>query len=234
MIKASSIEKNDIIIEIGGGVGILTEALIHTDAEIHVIEKEPELASYLEQKYPKARVISGDALDFEWPDHTKIIANLPYSISSQILSKILHRTPALAVVMLQKEVADRCLALPGDRNYSRISVLCQLHSKMTKLFDVHPNSFYPRPKVTSTVVKFDLTPIETENNHEDIEDFVRNIFTLRRRTLRSVLKSFLKPHKLEEPIWDLAPSQEKRVFCLSVNELDELVTFLKKSEIWPI
>ncbi|MHA2276146.1 MAG: 16S rRNA (adenine(1518)-N(6)/adenine(1519)-N(6))-dimethyltransferase RsmA [Candidatus Kariarchaeaceae archaeon] len=234
MIKASKINSGDIIVEIGGGVGILTEGLVKTEAQVNVIEKERDLAIYLEQTYPRARVINGDALDVEWPEHNKVIANLPYSISSQILVKIFHQSSRLAVVMVQKEVAERCIASPGERNYSRISVLCRMHSKITKLFDVHPSSFFPRPKVTSTVLMFKLDTVKTENDHFEIEDLVRTIFTLRRRTLRSVLKSFLKRRELSEPFWDSAPNNEKRVFCLSIEELDNLVTFLKINEIWPI
>jgi 16S rRNA (adenine1518-N6/adenine1519-N6)-dimethyltransferase len=232
ILEAADINSSDKIIEIGGGVGILTEALIETGAEITVLEKEQKLASYLSQTFTKANIISADALKENWPDHNKVIANLPYSISSQILAKILHQNVTTAIVMVQKEVADRCIAQPGDRNYSRISVLCQLHADVKRLFNVGPNAFFPRPKITSTVIQFVPKKIQIINQHNEIELLVKSIFTLRRRVLRSVLRSFLRKKEGISNVWEDVPYGSRRVFGLNVTELDEIVTYLKSQNMW--
>ena len=212
IIKKANIEKNDRIIEIGGGIGILTRSLVKTGAKITVIEKDRKLADYLQKTYPEVNVIEGDALKEDFPEHDKIVANLPYSISTPILAKIFHSESSHAILMLQKEVADRCVAKPGDRNYSRLSVLCQLHATPEKLFDINPDAFFPKPKVTSSVVEFSIKPIQLSNSHEEVELLTRNLFTLRRRTVRSVLRGFLKRKVSESSVWDEAPNKSKRVF----------------------
>lgn len=234
IIKKANIEENHKIIEIGGGVGILTRSLIKTGAKITVIEKEKKLAKYLQNTFPEVHVIEGDALKIDFPGHDKVIANLPFSISTPILAKIFHSNSPHAILMLQKEVADRCVAKPGDRNYSRLSVLCQLHSIPKKLFDINPDAFFPKPKVTSSVVEFFIKPIKLSNSHEEVELLTRNLFTLRRRTLRSVLRGFLKRKFPTNSIWDEAPNKSKRVFELNAIEIDELLTYLKIVNAWPI
>ncbi len=234
IIKKANINENDHIVEIGGGIGILTRSLVSTGAKITVIEKDKRLAEYLQNTFPDIEVIVGDALKIDWPKADKIIANLPYSISTPILAKIFHSENSHAILMLQKEVADRCLAKPGDRNFSRLSVLCHLHVTVEKLFNVNPDAFFPKPKVTSSVVEFLIKPIEIKNNHDEIELLVRNLFTLRRRTLRSVLRGFLKRKFPTESIWDEAPNKSKRIFELTAFEIDELLTYLKGVNAWPI
>lgn len=232
IVESANISTTDRIIEVGGGVGILTEALVESGAEITVIEKEAKLANYLKEKFKQANVISADALKLDWPDHDKVIANLPYSISSHILDKIFHNNATTAVIMIQKEVAERCIAQPGDRNYSRISVLCQLHAITKRLFNVGPDAFFPRPRITSTVLQFTIQPAQTENKHDEIELLVRSLFTLRRRVLRSVLRSYLRKKEISPKVWEDVPLGAKRVFELSINELDDLVSYLKSHEIW--
>ncbi|MCE7735430.1 MAG: ribosomal RNA small subunit methyltransferase A [Candidatus Heimdallarchaeota archaeon] len=232
IVEAANITSDDKIIEIGGGIGILTHALVESGAEITVFEKETKLAKHLKETYQSANIIEADALKEVWPYHNKVIANLPYSISSQILDKILHNNATTAVVMVQKEVAERCIAQPGDRNYSRISVLCQLHATVKKLFNVGPNAFFPRPKITSTVIHLAIQPPEIVNQHDEIELLVRSLFTLRRRVLRSVLRSFLRKKDILPIIWKEAPYIEKRVFQLNINELDDLVSYLKSQNSW--
>lgn len=232
IIEIATIVESDKIIEIGGGVGILTEALVNTGANVTVIEKEAKLAEYLRETYSTIKVIAGDALKEEWPAHNKVIANLPYSISSQVLAKIVHHTTNTAVIMVQKEVADRMLAQPGERNYSRISVLCQLHTTVKKLFNVGPNAFFPRPKVTSSVVELTIHDKHTTNEHHEIEELVRSLFTLRRRTLRSVLRSYLKKKDIDSAIWEESPQNDKRVFELDISDLDFLVSYLKSNNAW--
>lgn len=233
MISFANISSESQILEIGGGLGILTKNLLKDTTNVLVIEKDPKLARYLKTKYKLAQIVTDDALKSTWPDNCIIISNLPYSISGPILSKILHHNFTIAILMVQKEIAERCIAKPGDRNYSRLSILTQLHSKPKMLFDVSPEAFYPVPKVVSSVMKFEPKESTTVNTHTDIELLVRNLFTLRRRTLRSVLRGFLK-RKRDDQVWDRINFPEKRIFHLLIEELDQICTQLKQENAWPL
>ncbi len=234
IIKYANISENDKILEIGGGVGILTYGLSKTKANITVIETDPRFVDHLNIEFPNIEVIKGNALNVDWPENIKLISNLPYSISSQVVSKLVHHNYDLAVIMLQKEVANRCIAQPGDKQYSRLSILCQLHAKVEQLFDVSPDAFYPSPKVTSSVIR--ITPkLYTYNNpHTDIELLTRNLFSLKRRQLRGVIRGFLKNKNVNNSVWENLPYKNKRIFNLNTYMLDEILTYLKEEEAWPI
>ena len=110
-------------------------------------------ADFLENKFKNndsVEIINADVLNVEWPEKVKIVANLPYSISTPIIEKIMHNNVREAYIMLQREVALRCLAEPGSENYSRLSLLCKTHAKISRLMDISPESFVPKPKVNST------------------------------------------------------------------------------------
>jgi len=233
MIANANISSEDEILEIGGGLGILTDGLVKTGNSLTVIEKEKALANYLTTQFPTAKVIHDDALKVDWPENNQIISNLPYSISTPLLSKMFHGNFAGGVIMLQKEVAMRCIVKPGDSNYSRLSILTNLHSKAKILFDVLPESFYPVPKVNSSVVKFEPFKPDLKNTHADIELLARNLFSLRRRTLRSVVRGFLK-RKVEVQIWDKLVYNELRILELDIYQLDEICTFFKEENCWPL
>ena len=114
IVHGSSINSDDHILEIGGGLGILTEAILAKTDNLTIIERDPILAKYLERTYPDINVIQGDALKVPWPENVKVVANLPYSISSPIIEKILHSKVGSATIMIQKELADRCILPPGS------------------------------------------------------------------------------------------------------------------------
>jgi 16S rRNA (adenine1518-N6/adenine1519-N6)-dimethyltransferase len=234
MIRAAKIKTSDHIVEIGGGVGILTHALSQTGAIVTVIEKDPKLADHLQRTFPSINVIQGDALEVEWPEDCRVIANLPYNISSPSLLKILHHSTVDAIVMLQKEVAMRCIAEPKNRNYGRLSVLCHLHAEIAKVMDVPPEAFHPRPKVDSQIIWLKKRPTSLQNSHLDIELLTRNLFSLRRRTVRSVIRGYLKRRDLTEPIWDGVPYSKVRVFELSPIMIDEILTYLLTYDAWPL
>ncbi|MCY3411450.1 MAG: ribosomal RNA small subunit methyltransferase A [Candidatus Heimdallarchaeota archaeon] len=233
MVQLASIKPNDSILEIGGGLGILTDALSKSTNNLTVIEKDKRLAEYLNEAYPNVEIILGDALDIDWPKNDKLIANLPYSISSPILKKIIHQNISMAVVMVQKEIANRCIAKPGSKDYGRLSILCDLHVDVKKLFTIGPDSFYPRPKVDSSVIMLERKSVYLTNSHEEIELLATNLFTLKRRILRSVIRGFLKRRR-DDDIWDEVPYKDKRIIQLSTKMLDEILSFLKDHDCWPL
>lgn len=234
IIRSANIQKDEHILEIGGGLGILTDAISTVTKKLTIIEKDIRLAKYLEKTFPHANVIIGDALTVQWPEDVKLISNLPYSISSPIIQRILHHPLQSATIMVQKEIADRCVAKPGQRDYSRLSVLCSLHSIVQKQFSVNPDAFQPKPKVTSTVMCLEKRELKTTNFHSDIELLANNLFSLRRRVLRSVLRGFLKRKVDNDDIWNNVPYADQRINKLSATMLDEVLTYLIMNESWPI
>jgi 16S rRNA (adenine1518-N6/adenine1519-N6)-dimethyltransferase len=234
MINEAKIQPNDHVLEIGGGIGILTNALHKTQAKVTVIEQDRKLGNFLKDTYKNVEIIIGDALKVEWPKNVRVISNLPYSISSPLLVKILHHSSIDAMIMLQKEVAMRCIAAPGSKNYSRLSIVCQLHSNVRKILDVSPDAFIPAPKVQSQVIHLQKKEQSLVADHQEIELLTRNLFSLRRRTVRAVIRGFLKRKQLARDLWDLIPHKDKRVLDLSLEMIEEILNFLKENQAWPL
>lgn len=234
IVQVADIQPSDHILEIGGGIGILTDSLVKSGAKITVIEKDKGLAEYLRETFPTVEVIIADALRVDWPENCRIISNLPYSISTPLLGKILHHSTRDAILMLQKEVAQRCIAIPGTENYSRLSILCELHAERKIIFNLGPESFVPPPKVDSSVIHVKVISKPIENTHEELELLARNLFSLRRRVLRSVIRGFLKRKVPDPSIWDNVPYQEQRISHLDISQLDEILTYLKTHDVWPL
>jgi len=203
----------DIIWEIGPGLGALTGLIIKTNAELTVFEIDHGLANYLEEHFTDAGnflIVRGDAVRSwakylkEHPEKdkpSKIVGNLPYSSASAIILSYIRGglKPDLMIFTVQKDMANRMLAEPRDRDYSSFSVLCQYAYNIHCEGDLQPGSFFPKPEVVSSVVK--LTPRELEVKPVDEKFFftlVKALFESRRKTLRnnlltgSGLKAFSK------------------------------------------
>ncbi len=235
IVNAANITEDDNILEVGPGLGILTYGLVNSKSKkIKIIEKDERFEKYLKKEFPGVEVIIADALDNQWDDNVKLISNLPYSISTPIIAKILHQPFKEAIIMVQKEVAARCNAKVGSKEYSRLSVLCQLHAKVESLFDVPPDAFFPPPKVNSTVIKLTPKSPETQNDHLEIELLVRNLFSLKRRVTRSVVRGYLKRRTVDPKSWEEMPYKDLRIFSLNLTMIDEILTHLKKYQAWPL
>ena len=186
------------VLEIGPGMGILTDFLIKRNfPDFRVIEIDNESVHYLNSNYPGLKnIISGDFLAFDlekyFDDNIAIIGNFPYNISSQIFFKILnHRNKVIEVCgMLQKEVAERICAKPGSKSYGILSVLLQAFYSAEYLFSVSNAVFVPLPKVQSGVIR--LKRNQVKNLSCDEELFIRVVkacFNQRRKILRNSVRS---------------------------------------------
>ena len=159
ILKISEIKADDIIIEVGGGIGTLTYFLLTKAREVVSYEIDPLLSSILKKEFYKFKdkltVISGDFLKEEVVPTKKIISNLPYSISSPFISKITNFEipPSMVVVTVQEEFANHLCAKTGSSNYSRLSVYSSYFFKFEKIKKIPPEYFYPKPKVSSYIVK---------------------------------------------------------------------------------
>lgn len=197
------------VIEIGPGPGALTRAILETDANfIYAIEFDQrcvEALKQLEDIYPnRLKVIHADALKINLRALTnnpiKIVANLPYNISTALLTNWLGNLDSVEsmTLMFQKEVADRINAIPGGKNYGRLSVICQYMCDISHLFDLPPHAFTPAPKVFSSVLYF--KPKKLSDEAKDLKPFVERVtadaFCQKRKMIRTTLKNLFSMDEL--------------------------------------
>ena len=168
IIDAIAAKEGETIVEIGPGLGALTEPLLQRIPHLHVVEIDRDLIARLRSRYPVERLTihEGDALEFDFgalkgDGNLKIIGNLPYNISSPLLFHLVSFAPLVAEMhfMLQREVVDRMVAVPGTKDFGRLSVMLQYRYQMECLFIVPPESFNPAPKVESAIVR--MIPLES-------------------------------------------------------------------------
>lgn len=184
------------VLEIGPGEGILTRALLDRGATVIAVEIDPGLVEELEIAFAdeidegRLEIVPGDAKKVDIPPFDIVVANLPYSVSSQLTFRLLAIGFEVAVLMYQKEFAQRMIAPPGTSNVGRLSVMVQTYASVKPLLDLGPGSFRPRPQVRSWVVR--ITPHEAPYPIADRQvyaDVVRVLFSHRRKTIRKGLRS---------------------------------------------
>lgn len=207
LVAALEPETTDAWLEIGPGRGALTEHLLPCVAAYHAVELDRDLCTYLRHHYgARLRLHEGDVLNFS-PDQTgleapyRLVGNLPYNISTPLLLRLASWKPAFhdAFFMLQREVAQRLAAAPGEADYGRLTVMMAQDFCCTPLFSVPPEAFDPAPKVMSSVVR--LTPHTEAHTPYDrvlFADVVRLAFGQRRKQLRNSLRDLGGAAVLEE------------------------------------
>ena len=193
-------QAGDQVVEIGPGLGALTEPLMAQVDQLHVVEIDRDLIARLKQKHPPERltVHEGDALAFDFATigpRLKIVGNLPYNISTPLLFHLADYAERVVDMhfMLQKEVVERMVAEPGDADFGRLSVMLQYRFWMEWLIDVPPESFDPPPKVESAVVRLIPKPAAELNakDPDKLASVVLAAFAQRRKMLRNTLKGVL-------------------------------------------
>lgn len=202
--EAANIQPTDVVLEIGPGLGTLTAELLRRAGRVIAVEFDKELARKLPGQFPgkNLEVISGDILSFDLsdlPSGYKVVANVPYYITSKIVQKLMTATnkPTTAVLLVQKEVAERLAAGPGDMSILAISA--QVYAEVT-LGDIVPAAFFtPPPKVDSRVVvlKTRPKPLIEPNNEKAFFRIVKAGFSAKRKKIRSSLSGGLSISKKE-------------------------------------
>lgn len=226
------VQPNTPIIEVGPGMGVLTQFLLEKKRDLTVIELDRESVPYLNETFPllKGHIIEADFLHLNltdiYPDQFCIIGNYPYNISSQIFFKVLdykNHVPCCSG-MLQKEVAERIASKPGKKAYGILSVLLQAWYDIEYLFTVSEHVFDPPPKVKSAVIRL------VRNNRQELgcdeklfKTVIKTSFNQRRKTLHNSMKPLLGKNNdvFSDPIFDKRPEQ------LSVDEFVYLTNLTK-------
>lgn len=201
------------LVEIGPGLGALTEPLLAQAGGLDIIELDRDLVPVLRTQFfryeDSLRIYQADALKFDFstlvsaesPAPLRVVGNLPYNISTPLIFHLLKFRRQIADMhfMLQKEVVLRLAAGPGDNNYGRLSVMAQYFCQVDNLFEVPPTAFSPQPKVDSAIVRlqpYSELPIAAANE-QDFATLVRTGFSQRRKTLRNNLKKLLPVTAIE-------------------------------------
>ena len=212
--------KDDHIIEIGPGKGALTIPLSQIVDNITAIEIDPLLNDFLLSKnISNLTLYNKDILDWDFTNvesnnSIKIIGNLPYNITSPIIFKFLKNDSwNEMIIMVQKEVAKRITSESNCKSYSRISVVCQTFFEISYELDVSHNSFYPRPKVDSAILKFKRK--KNDLNLDEYSLFIKRCFAKKRKIMKNNLKDYLDITKIHE-------YTDKRAQQISVEEFVNL------------
>ncbi len=206
IIDSSQIEKEDLVIEIGPGLGTLTKFLLEKAGKVICIELDKKMVSILEDRfllYENFELLNQDVLKVDLKklienerknaniQNVKIVANLPYYITTPIIMKLLEEELPLEsiTVMIQKEVADRLIAIPGEKDTGAITYSVYYHAQPQGVLEVSNNSFIPEPEVTSKVIKLNIRkePIVEVEKKELMFKIIKCAFMQRRKTLLNVL-----------------------------------------------
>ena len=193
IIGFAEISDEDTVLEIGTGIGTLTLELAKKAKKVIAIEQDANIANILSDRLKKEKIdnvelINDDALNVDFPKFNKIVSNLPYQISSPITFKFLNYDFDLAILMYQKEFAERMNGEVGTKDYSRLSAMLYFKCNVETLTDVSAESFIPKPKIDSTVVK--LTPKENKISDDDFKiysNFTKALFQHRNKKIRNAL-----------------------------------------------
>ncbi len=201
------IKSNDIVLEVGPGTGNLTEKILqHGPKKLIVVEKDKYLSEFLKKKFNnRIEIVNDDILNYNqeiyYNKRIIIFGNLPYNISTQILTswiKInnLNSFCKRLILMFQKEVADRILAECNSKNYGRLAIISSWKMNIKKIVDINASSFYPSPKIKSSLLVFEPKNSYFKiNHHKNLEHITNIFFNQRRKMIKKPLKFLFKDYK---------------------------------------
>ena len=239
MVAAINPQPNDHIVEIGPGLGVLTEALLDHVQELDAVELDRDIIPKLAERcgsLGQLNIYAADALQFDFASiksdkrYLRIVGNLPYNISTPLMFHLLDSRHFIQDMhfMLQKEVVDRLAAKPGNKDYGRLSVMMQYYCHVESLFEVPPDAFVPPPKVNSAIVR--LVPYEKPvvavKNIKALETILNAAFSQRRKTLRNTLRNYLSAEQIEAQ--EIDPG--RRAETLSLDEFAKLANIFADIE----
>jgi 16S rRNA (adenine1518-N6/adenine1519-N6)-dimethyltransferase len=242
ILKAADLSAGDQVVEIGAGLGVLTEALAETVKRLVAIEKDKRLADFLAARlktYANTELIIEDVMRLNlqklWQSGiNKLVANLPYSVGSALLAEIFmgKEKPREIIVTLQAEVARRLVAGPNTDDYGLLSIWCQLNYAGKIQKKISANCFYPRPEVDSAIVRLDLRQEEIPVNREYFFKLTKYAFSRRRKQMQKILSTAppqfrLTATELNEVFREMGIDPHIRPEVLSIEQWVQLAAFLK-------
>ncbi|CAB0036448.1 unnamed protein product [Trichogramma brassicae] len=196
IIDKAAVKSTDVVLEVGSGTGNLTVKLLKNVRKVIAHEIDTRMVDELQKRVmgtpmqTKLQILIGDVIKSKLPFFDLCIANVPYQISSPLVFKLLLHRPIFrcAVLMFQKEFAERLVAQPGDEDYSRLSVNTQLYARVHMLMKVGRNNFVPPPKVDSCVVRIEPKQPQPDINYQEWDGLTRILFHRKNKTLSAAFK----------------------------------------------
>jgi 16S rRNA (adenine1518-N6/adenine1519-N6)-dimethyltransferase len=249
IVHAANISQEDIVVEIGAGIGVLTENIAKKAKRVIAVEIDRNLVEVLKDKlgvYDNVEVHCGDILKFDFnsisethSSKIKIIGNVPYNISSPLIFRLLSFRPVISdfMLMLQKEIVQRLVSVPDNKIYGVPSVILQMFASAEKILDVPSTCFYPQPKVESAIIKgsFREKPLVYLQDEIFFTGLVKAAFAQRRKMLINNLKNAkflegLSDDDLKEALDAAGIDGKRRGETLSISEFGNLSNILKEKQ----
>ncbi len=243
VVRAAELEKGDVILEIGPGMGEMTLALARQVNKVIAVEIDRELVKILREKtadFPNIIVIEGDILKISFEElyrqghqQLKVVANLPYQISTPLLFGFIESRDLFSTLtlMLQREVAERMIASPGGKDYGPLSIFTQSVSDLSIQFYIKPSAFFPPPKVESAVIHmvWKERPLVRGEEEGWFKKVVKGCFGYRRKRLINALRhaDLLLPEDLEKRIEKIGIDSQRRPETLTIQEFARLADALR-------
>jgi 16S rRNA (adenine1518-N6/adenine1519-N6)-dimethyltransferase len=243
VVRTAQVGKEDVVLEVGPGLGEMTLALARLAKHVIAVEIDPKLVAILNKKvkdYPNVEVVRSDILRIDFKHFfkkegypIKVVANLPYQISTPLVFRFIESKDAFSTftLMLQREVAERMVAPPGRKEYSPLSIFTQLFLSPSILFFIKPSAFFPPPKVESAVVHmvWKEKPMIEKNDEEWFKRVVKACFGYRRKTLLNALKHSELPLAkfIQSRMEKVGIDPRRRPETLTIEEFIRLAEALK-------
>jgi 16S rRNA (adenine1518-N6/adenine1519-N6)-dimethyltransferase len=227
ILRAASVGPTDRILEIGPGLGALTDAMLQVGPELLCVELDRDVVSFLRHRHPNLKLVEGDAASMAWDEllvegEWKCVSNLPYNVGTKILSRLLlEPRVGMLVVMLQKEVADRIVARSGERKRGSLSVWVEAFASAKIAFRVPAGAFHPPPKVESAVVVLERhsQPRVPREEASAFEFLLRTLFAQPRKTIRNNLRSRLSTEVADALLERASIDSGRRPSTLELDEV---------------
>lgn len=235
-LKYVSLSRDDIVLEIGTGTGQLTKLLVQQAQQVISIEIDRQFQRGLqsmEQRCHNLKILWGDAMKLEWPVFNKVAANLPYKIALPLIFRILRCNFQVAVLMVQKRLARRLSASPGETSYGRVTVVVQRLANFRVLEVVKPHAFEPQPQVDSAMLFIKkIHPPFLVNSEEYFKNLLDHLFLRRTKSLSSALMALPGGRRILECLRRDAPAiLGKLVMQLTVEEFGKLLVAAENNSI---
>jgi 16S rRNA (adenine1518-N6/adenine1519-N6)-dimethyltransferase len=208
----AGVSEKDTVLEVGAGTGNLTEALLERGATVVAVEKDARFYEYLVRAFPKEKrlkLICGDATKIRFPRFNKVVSNLPYSISKKMTLRLLDEGFEGAVLVYQREFAQKLTAKPLNETYRFITVLVQSTCRIEVLEEVSPKAFQPQPNVWSAVVR--ITP--QRKLDKEYSTFVQNLFNHKNKKIRNIMEEAPAEYADRKPV-ELSPDELAGLYSL--------------------
>lgn len=248
IIEKAEIDENDLVIEIGPGLGTLTSRLLEKAGKVICVELDDRMITILNDKFKLYnnfelihddilkvdlnKIINENLLENNNINKIKIVANLPYYITTPIIMKLLEEKLNITsiTVMIQKEVADRLIAVPGEKNAGAITYSVYYYAEAEKVLDVANNSFIPEPSVTSTVIKLNIRkePVIQINDEKLMFKIIKQAFMQRRKTLANALSNmdiFKSKEEIVKVLEDLNINTKVRGEALTIEQYAQITNY---------